>query len=160
MILLGHEQTKPARTVRRAHLGAPNARTQQGERPRRTVDPHYTTYLVFDLDVLHLTSEDRRVMGQMVKMRLRQDVADMREEAEDELRRVSVHLLQGRAPQARVFARRKKYFDTLSLSTVDGDASVRTQVQKWDARGALNLDTVGATSRRGALMIGKNIQTC
>jgi len=125
------------------------------------VDPDYPTYLVFDLDMLHLTSEDRRIMGQTVKMMLRQDVADMREEAEDEFFEEFPYISCKAMYRRRAsLPERKKYFDALSWSTVVGDASVRTQVQKWDARGVLNLDTVGATSRRGALMIGKNIQTC
>ena len=83
-------------------------------------------------------------MGQIVKMRLRQDVADMREEAEDEFFEEFPYFpckaMYGRRAS---LPERKKYFDALSLSTVVGDAPVRTQVQKWDKRSVLNLTWSG-----------------
>ena len=117
----------------------------------------YPIFLVFDLDMLNLTSEDRKVMGQMVRLRLEQDAGLDKKNDEDFFDQFPY--ISCKAMYCRRVSKeeQERYFQELSPDVVD-KTFWRTQVNAWDPMSVLNLDIVEATPRRGALMIGKNKQ--
>lgn len=118
----------------------------------------YPIFLVFDLDMLHLSTMDRKVMGRMVKLRLEQEIGEPLSNSDfeaffDDFPHVSCKATYKKRslPQDR-----EDYVRVLSLTGVIDQKFIKTQVDVWDPMSVLNLDIIEATPRRAGLMIGKN----
>eukprot|EP00930_Biecheleria_cincta_P067964 TRINITY_DN5496_c0_g1_i1.p1 TRINITY_DN5496_c0_g1~~TRINITY_DN5496_c0_g1_i1.p1 ORF type:complete len:2756 (-),score=417.43 TRINITY_DN5496_c0_g1_i1:241-7377(-) len=117
----------------------------------------YPIYLVFDLDMIHLTTLDRKVMGQMVRRRLRQEMGVHEEYFDDthffdHFPFVSCKAMYKKRP---LLEERRRLLQELELSNLDGKF-ISSQVESFDPTSVLNLELVEAIPRRLPLMIGKN----
>ncbi|CAE8585117.1 unnamed protein product [Polarella glacialis] len=117
----------------------------------------YPIYLVFDLDMVHLTTQDRKVMGQMVRRRLRQEMNvpdDYFDDTNffDHFPFMSCKAMYRKRP---LLAERRQLVKDLQLSKLDAKF-ISSQVEAFDSASVLNLEVVEAMPRRLPLMIGKN----
>eukprot|EP00931_Biecheleriopsis_adriatica_P065572 TRINITY_DN4007_c0_g1_i1.p1 TRINITY_DN4007_c0_g1~~TRINITY_DN4007_c0_g1_i1.p1 ORF type:complete len:2799 (-),score=514.89 TRINITY_DN4007_c0_g1_i1:146-7867(-) len=117
----------------------------------------YPIYLVFDLDMVHLTTLDRKVMGQMVRRRLRQEMGVPDEYFDDthffdHFPFMSCKAMYKKRPR---LEERRQLIRELELSNLDGKF-ISSQVEAFDPTSVLNLEVVEAMPRRLPLMIGKN----
>eukprot|EP00931_Biecheleriopsis_adriatica_P011650 TRINITY_DN11272_c0_g1_i1.p1 TRINITY_DN11272_c0_g1~~TRINITY_DN11272_c0_g1_i1.p1 ORF type:complete len:2747 (-),score=476.15 TRINITY_DN11272_c0_g1_i1:166-8406(-) len=117
----------------------------------------YPIYLVFDLDMVHLTTLDRKIMGQMVRRRLREDMEVSDEYLDDShffdhFPFVSCKAMYNKRP---LLHERRELIQELGLGSLDSKF-ISSQVDCFDPTSVLNLEIVEAMPRRLALMIGKN----
>lgn len=117
----------------------------------------YPIYLVFDLDMVHLTTLDRKIMGQMVRRRLRQEMQVLDEWLDDthffdHFPYMSCKAMYKKRP---LLEERRKLIRELELSNLDGKF-IASQVESFDPTSVLNLEMVEVMPRRLPLMIGKN----
>lgn len=117
----------------------------------------YPIYLVFDLDMVHLTTLDRKIMGQMVRRRLRHEMGVPDEYFDDthffdHFPYMSCKAMYKKRP---LLEERRKLIRELELSNLDGKF-IASQVEAFDPTSVLNLELMEAMPRRLPLMIGKN----
>ncbi|CAJ1337857.1 unnamed protein product, partial [Effrenium voratum] len=117
----------------------------------------YPIYLVFDLDMVHLTTLDRKIMGQMVRRRLRHEMGVTDEYFDDthffdHFPYMSCKAMYRKRP---LLDERRKLIRELELTNLDAKF-IASQVETFDPTSVLNLELMEAMPRRLPLMIGKN----
>lgn len=116
----------------------------------------YPIFLVFDLDMVHLTTQDRKVMGRMVRRRVQEELGQPKDDFDlffEDFPHVSC---KAAYKKRQTRTDRQQLVKILGLDKICDAAFFKTQVEEWDPMSVLNLDIVEAAPRRFPLMIGKN----